>query len=104
HTGERAVKSTAESQWVMTNGASSAIIQHTDSYIVYVSPYFVVQKGRFTKHYFEGASRIASKLGEGTFQQSTQITAGGIDYIKQSAKQQAVIDDYVKSLNVPPGP
>ncbi|MBV7440107.1 hypothetical protein KRX57_01600 [Weeksellaceae bacterium TAE3-ERU29] len=62
------------------------------------------QKGRFTKHYFEGASRIVSKLGEGTFQQPTQLTAGGIDYIKQSAKMQAVLDNYIRGLNVPPGP
>ncbi|MBV7440104.1 hypothetical protein KRX57_01585 [Weeksellaceae bacterium TAE3-ERU29] len=104
HTGERAVKSIGESQTVMINGASSAVINHTDSYTAYINPYFVVNKGKFTKHYFEGASRIVSKLGEGTFQQPTQLTAGGIDYIKQSAKMQAVLDNYIRGLNVPPGP
>ncbi|MEC5395975.1 RHS repeat domain-containing protein [Bergeyella sp. RCAD1439] len=62
------------------------------------------QKGKFTKHYFEGTSRIVSKLGEGTFQQPSGLTAGGIDYIKQSAKMQEAIDAYVRGLNVPPGP
>ncbi|MDY3529837.1 hypothetical protein PG593_08620 [Riemerella anatipestifer] len=62
------------------------------------------QKGKFTKHYFEGTSRIVSKLGEGTFHQPTGLTAGSIDYIKQSAKIQEAIDNYVRGLNVPPGP
>ncbi|WP_434574814.1 RHS repeat domain-containing protein [Riemerella anatipestifer] len=62
------------------------------------------QKGKFTKHYFEGTSRIVSKLGEGTFHQPTGLTAGGIDYIKQSAKVQEAIDSYIRGLNVPPGP
>ncbi|MBO4234719.1 hypothetical protein FO675_10530, partial [Riemerella anatipestifer] len=62
------------------------------------------QKDKFTKHYFEGTSRIVSKLGEGTFHQPTGLTAGGIDYIKQSAKIQEAIDNYVRGLNVPPGP
>ncbi|MCK0203251.1 hypothetical protein MWN41_09525 [Ornithobacterium rhinotracheale] len=62
------------------------------------------QKGKFTKHYFEGSSRIVSKLGEGTFQQPSGLTAGGIDYIKQSAKQQEALDNYIRNLNVPPGP
>ncbi|MDY3529822.1 hypothetical protein PG593_08545 [Riemerella anatipestifer] len=62
------------------------------------------QKGKFTKHYFEGTSRIVSKLGEGTFHQPTGLMAGGIDYIKQSAKIQEAIDQYIKGLNIPPGP
>ncbi|MEC5395958.1 RHS repeat domain-containing protein, partial [Bergeyella sp. RCAD1439] len=65
---------------------------------------FVVNKGKFTKHYFEGTSRIVSKLGEGTFHQPTGLTAGSIDYIKQSAKIQEAIDQYIKGLNIPPGP
>ncbi|MDY3315909.1 hypothetical protein PG630_01105 [Riemerella anatipestifer] len=62
------------------------------------------QKGKFTKHYFEGTSRIVSKLGEGTFHQPSGLMAGGIDYIKQSAKVQEAIDSYIRGLNVPPGP
>ncbi|MDY3525975.1 hypothetical protein PG310_09790 [Riemerella anatipestifer] len=104
HTGERAVKSSAESQKTVINGVSSAVIVHAENYTAYVNPYFVVNKGKFTKHYFEGTSRIVSKLGEGTFHQPTGITAGGIDYIKQSAKVQEAIDSYIRGLNVPPGP
>ncbi|MDY3351214.1 hypothetical protein PG357_04355 [Riemerella anatipestifer] len=104
HTGERAVKSSAESQKTVINGVSSAVIVHAENYTAYVNPYFVVNKGKFTKHYFEGTSRIVSKLGEGTFHQPTGLTAGGIDYIKQSAKIQEAIDQYIKGLNIPPGP
>ncbi len=65
----------------------------------------MVQKGKFTKHYFEGSSRIVSKLGEGTFShKNTGIMAGGIDYIAQSAQVQTAIDQYIRGLQVPPGP
>ena len=76
-----------------------------DDYTAYVNPYFVVQKGRFTKHYFEGSSRIVSKLGEGTFHHPNRgISAGGIDYIRQSAQMQEARDRYIKGSLTPPGP
>ena len=105
HTGERAVKSSGESSTVVTNGLTSAVITHMDDYTAYVNPYFVVQKGKFTKHYFEGSSRIVSKLGEGTFvHKNTGIMAGGIDYIRQNAQMQEARDNYIRGLKVPPGP
>ena len=105
HTGERAVKSSGESSTVVTNGLTSAVITHMDDYTAYVNPYFVVQKGRFTKHYFEGSSRIVSKLGEGTFVHKNRgIMAGGIDYIRQSAQMQEARDRYIKGSLTPPGP
>ena len=105
HTGERALKSSGESSTVVTNGITSAVITHMDDYTAYVNPYFVVQKGRFTKHYFEGSSRIVSKLGEGTFHHPNRgISAGGIDYIRQSAQMQEVRDRYIKGSLTPPGP
>ena len=76
-----------------------------DDYTAYVNPYFVVQKGKFTKHYFEGSARIVSKLGEGTFvHKNTGIMAGGIDYIRQNAQMQEARDNYIRGLKVPPGP
>ena len=105
HTGERALKSSGESSTVVTNGLTSAVITHMDDYTAYVNPYFVVQKGKFTKHYFEGSSRIVSKLGEGTFvHKNTGIMAGGIDYIRQNAQMQEARDNYIRGLKVPPGP
>ncbi|WP_433831152.1 SpvB/TcaC N-terminal domain-containing protein [Flavobacterium anhuiense] len=102
--GERVIKSSGDSQNVAINGETAATIVHTDDYTGYVSPYFVISKGKFTKHYFEGAGRIVSKLGNGTFAQPLKITAGGVNYGKLTAEQQKALDTYVKSLGVPPGP
>jgi len=102
--GERVIKSSGDSQNVAINGETAATIVHTDDYTGYVSPYFVISKGKFTKHYFEGGGRIVSKLGNGTFAQPLGITAGGVNYTKLTAEQQKALDNYVKSLGVPPGP
>ncbi|MEO8795003.1 MAG: SpvB/TcaC N-terminal domain-containing protein, partial [Daejeonella sp.] len=102
--GERVIKSSGDSQNVAINGETAATIVHADDYTGYVSPYFVISKGKFTKHYFEGTGRIVSKLGNGTFAQPLKITAGGINYTKLTAEQQKALDNYVKSLGLPPGP
>jgi RHS repeat-associated protein len=102
--GERVIKSSGDSQNVAINGQTAATIVHTDDYTGYVSPYFVISKGKFTKHYFEGAGRIVSKLGNGSFAQPLKLTAGGVNYGKLTAEQQKALDNYVKSLGVPPGP
>ncbi|OXB11850.1 RHS repeat domain-containing protein, partial [Flavobacterium reichenbachii] len=102
--GERVIKSSGDSQNVAINGETAATIVHTDDYTGYVSPYFVISKGKFTKHYFEGAGRIVSKLGNGTFAQPLGITAGGVNYTKLTAEQQKAMDTYIRSLGVPPGP
>ena len=102
--GDRVIKSSGDSQNVSINGQTAATIVHSDDYIGYVSPYFVISKGKFTKHYFEGAGRIVSKLGNGTFAQPLKITAGGINYTQLSAAQQAAIDQYTQTLGLPPGP
>ena len=102
--GERVIQSSGDSQSVSINGQNAAIIVHTNNYTAYVSPYFVVQKGKFTKHYFEGAGRIVSKLGTGTFAQPIGITAGGVNYIKLTAAQQYAQQQYIKTLGIPPGP
>ncbi|EOG6908255.1 hypothetical protein ACLH3U_002528, partial [Flavobacterium psychrophilum] len=65
--GERVIKSNGDSQNVTINGTNAATLNHFENYTAYVSPYFVVNKGKFTKHYFEGAGRVTSKIGEGTF-------------------------------------
>ena len=102
--GERVIKSSGDSQNVAINGETAATIVQTDDYTGYVSPYFVISKGKFTKHYFEGAGRIVSKLGNGSFAQPLKLTAGGVNYGKLTAEQQKALDNYVKTLGVPPGP
>ncbi|OCB71797.1 RHS repeat domain-containing protein [Flavobacterium crassostreae] len=102
--GERVIKSSGDSQNVAVNGQTAATIVHTNDYTGYVSPYFVISKGKFTKHYFEGACRIVSKLGNGAFAQPLGITAGGVNYTQRTAEQQMALDNYVRTLGVPPGP
>jgi RHS repeat-associated protein len=102
--GDRVIKSSGDSQNVAINGETAATIVHTDDYTGYVSPYFVISKGKFTKHYFEGTARIVSKLGNGSFAQPLKLTAGGVNYGKLTAEQQKALDSYVKTLGVPPGP
>jgi RHS repeat-associated protein len=102
--GERVIKSSGDSQNVAINAETAATIVHTDDYTGYVSPYFVISKGKFTKHYFEGAGRIVSKLGNGSFAQPLKLTAGGVNYGKLTAEQQKALQNYVRSLGVPPGP
>ncbi|OCB70433.1 RHS repeat domain-containing protein [Flavobacterium crassostreae] len=102
--GERVIKSSGDSQNVAVNGQTAATIVHTNDYTGYVSPYFVISKGKFTKHYFEGAGRIVSKLGNGAFAQPLGITAGGVNYTQRTAEQQMALDAYVRTLGVPPGP
>lgn len=74
------------------NGQTAATIVHNDDYTGYVSPYFVISKGKFTKHYFEGAGRIVSKLGNGAFAQPLGITAGGVNYGKLTALSSSFVD------------
>jgi len=44
------------------------------------------------------------KLGNGSFAQPLKLTAGGVNYGKLTAEQQKALDNYVKTLGVPPGP
>ena len=50
------------------NGAPQGILCHDkDNWTMYVSPNMVVNDDRFTKHYYAGSQRIASKIGAGEF-------------------------------------
>jgi len=102
--GERVIKSSGDSQNVAVNGQTAATMVHSDDYTGYVSPYFMISKGKFTKHYFEGAGRIVSKMGNGAFAQPLKLTAGGVNYTALTAEQQKALDNYVRTLGVPPGP
>ena len=64
HAGERALKRFGTAQTVAVNGLRAATLLDTnDNYSAYVSPYFVRHNNRYTKHYYAGAMRIASKMG-----------------------------------------
>ena len=107
--GERIVKSHGDLEGVYVNGAPQGITFHeTEDYTIYPAPIITVTKNRFTKHYFIGDKRIASKLGTGKFSNvygvsSNNVTAGQKDYAARMLQIEKQREEYYKSLGTPPG-
>ena len=74
---------------VYINGAPQGISFHeTDEFTLYPASIISVNKNRFTKHYFIGDKRIASRIGSGSFdnvygQNGSFLTAGQQDYAER---------------------
>ena len=89
HAGERVVKSHGRTTVAFVNGAPQGVLWHDrDNWTMYVSPYMVVSPDRFTKHYYAGSQRIASKIGTGGFNNlydasKACVTAGQKDYAER---------------------
>ena len=80
----------------------------TEDYTIYPAPIITVTKNRFTKHYFVGDKRVASKLGVGKFSNvygisSNNVTAGQKDYAARMMQIEKQREEYYKSLGTPPG-
>ena len=107
--GERIVKSHGDLEGVYVNGAPQGLTFHeTEDYTIYPAPIITVTKNRFTKHYFIGDKRIASKLGTGKFSNvygisSNNVTAGQKDYAARMMQIEKQREEYYKSLGTPPG-
>ena len=72
HTGERILKRYGSAQQASYNGKDvGTLFDFGESYSAYVSPYFVETNNGYTKHYYAGATRLVSKIGEGVYQDST---------------------------------
>ena len=76
--------------------------------MIYPAPIITVTKNRFTKHYFIGDKRVASKLGVGRFSNvygigGNNITAGQKDYAARMMQIEKQREEYYKSLGTPPG-
>ena len=66
--GDRIIKSHGTMEGVYINGAPQGITFHeTDDFTIYPASILTVNKNRFTKHYFIGSQRIASRIGTGSF-------------------------------------
>ena len=77
HTGERILKRYGSAQQASYNGKDvGTLFDFGESYSAYVSPYFVETNNGYTKHYYAGATRLVSKIGEGVYQDSTYISYG----------------------------
>ena len=107
--GERIVKSHGDLEGVYINGAPQGISFHeTEDYTIYPAPIITVTKNRFTKHYFIGDKRVASKLGVGKFSNvygigGNNITAGQKDYAARMMQIEKQREEYYKQLGTPPG-
>ena len=76
--------------------------------MIYPAPIITVTKNRFTKHYFIGSKRIASKIGTGRFGNvygigGNNITAGQKDYAARMMQIEKQREEYYKQLGTPPG-
>ncbi len=80
----------------------------TEDYTVYPAPILSVTRQRFTKHYFIGDRRVASKIGAGIFQNAyghgaNVVTAGQKDYQMRMIQIERQREDYYRKLGTPPG-
>ena len=107
--GERIIKSYGDLEGVYINGAPQGITFHeTEDYTIYPAPIITVTKNRYTKHYFIGDKRVASKLGVGKFSNvygisGNNVTAGQKDYAARMMQIEKQREEYYKSLGTPPG-
>ena len=79
-----------------------------DAPTAYPAPILSVTRRRFTKHYFIGDRRIASKIGAGIFQNAyghgaNVVTAGQKDYQMRMMQIEKQREDYYRKLGTPPG-
>ncbi len=101
---------TNETIVAFVNGAPQGILWHDkDNWTMCVSPYMVVNADRFTKHYYAGSQRIASKIGTGDFNNlydaaKACVTAGQKDYAERLNQITQSRNDYYATLGIPPGP
>ena len=75
---------------------------------LYPAPILSITRQRFTKHYFIGDRRIASKIGAGIFQNAyghgaNVVTAGQKDYQMRMMQIEKQREDYYRKLGTPPG-
>ena len=107
--GERIMKSYGTMEGVYINGAPQGITFHeTDNFTLYPASILSVNKNRFTKHYFIGDKRVASRIGTGMFnnvygRNGSYVTAGQQDYAERMNQIQNQKEAYYKKVGVAPG-
>ena len=103
------MKSYGTMEGVYINGAPQGITFHeTDDFTLYPASILSVSRNRFTKHYFIGSQRIASRIGVGRFNNvyginGSRVTAGQKDYAARMSQIEAQKEEYYKSLGIAPG-
>ena len=103
------MKSYGTMEGVYINGAPQGITFHeTDNFTLYPASILSVNKNRFTKHYFIGDKRVASRIGTGMFnnvygRNGSYVTAGQQDYAERMNQIQTQKEAYYKKVGVAPG-
>jgi len=103
--GERVIKSDdVDFEGAFVNGTPVGFVRHDTNYVLYVNPYLVVNKTRFTKHYFIEGQRITSKIGIGSFKNNMiapnrGITAGNKNFVQRLQS----IEDSIRTISSAPG-
>ena len=104
--GERIMKSYGTMEGVYINGAPQGITFHeTDNFTLYPASIISINKNRFTKHYFIGDKRIASRIGTGLFnnvygRNGSYVTAGQQDYAERMNQIQKQKEAYYKEQGI----
>ncbi|ERJ75770.1 RHS repeat-associated core domain protein [Prevotella disiens JCM 6334 = ATCC 29426] len=107
--GERIMKSYGTMEGVYINGAPQGITFHeTDNFTLYPASIISINKNRFTKHYFLGDKRVASRIGTGLFnnvygRNGSYVTAGQQDYAERMNQIQKQKESYYKQQGIAPG-
>ena len=107
--GERIMKSYGTMEGVYINGAPQGITFHeTDNFTLYPASIISINKNRFTKHYFLGDKRVASRIGTGLFnnvygRNGSYVTAGQQDYAERMNQIQRQKEAYYKQQGIAPG-
>ena len=107
--GERIMKSYGTMEGVYINGAPQGITFHeTDNFTLYPASIISINKNRFTKHYFIGDKRVASRIGTGLFnnvygRNGSYVTAGQQDYVERMNQIQKQKEAYYKQQGIAPG-
>lgn len=93
HTGERILKRYGTAQSGYVNGKDmGTLYDFGESYSAYASAYFVENNTGYTKHYYAGATRLVSKLGEGYFENNELVPTG-----KEEKEQYFYFQDHLGS-------
>lgn len=103
------MKSNGTMEGVYINGAPQGITFHeTDNFTLYPASILSVNKNRFTKHYFIGDKRVASRIETGLFnnvygRNGSYVTAGQQDYAERMNQIQKQKEAYYKQQGIAPG-
>ena len=93
HSGERILKRYGTAQNAYYNGKDMGTLHDFgESYSAYASAYFVENNNGYTKHYYAGATRLVSKLGEGYYDNNELVSTG-----KEEKEQYFYFQDHLGS-------